>query len=129
MEPMQPVAPVQPVEPTYPGRRVRPSESPDAGAWRAANFVYIFFGVIEALVLIRFLLKLLAANPDAGFSNLIYGITAPLVAPFQGVFPTPTSNGSVLEVAALLAIIVYALISWVIVRLIDLARRNPTYTA
>jgi uncharacterized protein YggT (Ycf19 family) len=117
--------PVQPIDSTYPDRRVRPSGSPDVGVWRAANLVYIVFGIVEALILIRFVLKLLAANPNAGFSSFMYGITAPLVAPFQGVFPTPASNGSILELASLLAIVVYALIAWAIVRLIELAQRNP----
>ncbi len=128
MEPVGPVQPMQPVqpEPVYPDRRVRPPASPNWGTWRAANFVYIVFGIIEALILIRFVLKLLAANPDAGFSNFMYNVTAPLVAPFQGVFPTPASHGSVLEIASLLAIVVYALISWAIVRLIELAQRPPT---
>ncbi len=129
VQPVQPVEPVQPVQPVYADRRVRYTEPPRQGVWRAANLVYIIFGVIETLILLRFILKLLAANPAAGFSSFIYNITAPLVAPFQGVFPTPTSNGSVVEVAALLAIVVYALIAWVIVRLIGLAQRGPTYTA
>jgi uncharacterized protein YggT (Ycf19 family) len=126
VQPVQPVQPVYPVEPVYPARRVRPGTPPNWGAWRAANFVYIIFGIIEALILIRFVLKLLAANPNAGFSSFIYNVTAPLVAPFQGVFPTPASNGSVLEIASLLAIVVYALISWAIVRLIELAQRPTT---
>lgn len=127
--PVQPVEPAQPVQPVYySDRRVRAAGSNEVGAWRAENFVYVLFGIVEALVLIRFVLKLLAANPNAGFSSFMYNLTAPFVAPFQGVFPTPASNGSVLEIASLLAIIVYALISWAVVRLIDLARR-PTYTA
>lgn len=130
---VQPVEPVEPVEPVQPMRRADPDDAyaPTWRGWRAAQIVYTIFGVLEALILIRVILKLLAANPDAGFSNLIYGITGPFVAPFQGVFPTPQSNNSVLDVAALLAILVYALLAWGIARLIDLAsqRRGPTYTA
>jgi len=125
-QPVYPVQPVQPVETEYPGRRVRSASSTEVASWRAANFVYVLFGIVEALVLIRFVLKLLAANPDAGFSSFIYNVTAPLVAPFQGVFATPASNGSVLELASLLAIVVYALLSWGIVRLIELAQRPTT---
>jgi uncharacterized membrane protein YhdT len=97
---------------------------------RAIQIVYIVFGLIEALIAFRVVLKLLAANPNAGFSALIYTVTWPFVAPFQGVFPTPATNGSVFEFSSVLAIIVYALISWVIVQLIQIgARRRTTTTA
>ena len=116
--------------PMQPVRRVRSDESyaPSWRGWRAAQIVYTIGGIIEALIVIRLILKLLAANPDAGFSSFIYGITNPLVAPFQGVFATPQSHGSILDMAAILAIIVYALLIWGIARLLDLAQRrsNPT---
>ncbi|HEX5158756.1 MAG TPA: YggT family protein [Ktedonobacterales bacterium] len=67
-------------------------------------------------------------TPNAGFSNLIYTITAPLVAPFQGVFPTPQSHGSILDLAAVLAIIVYALLTWGIARLFEFMRRRSMPT-
>ncbi|HEX6544226.1 MAG TPA: YggT family protein [Ktedonobacterales bacterium] len=111
---------LQPVE------RVERDEAyaPSWRGWRAAQIVYTIGGIIEVLIVIRALLELLAANPDAGFSSFIYGITDPLVAPFQGVFPTPHTNGSVLDMAAILAIIVYALVIWAIARLLDLAQRR-----
>jgi hypothetical protein len=40
------------------------------------------------------------------------------VAPFQGIFPTPATQNSVLELSSLVAIAAYALIAWGIVRLI-----------
>ena len=42
----------------------------------------------------------------------------PPVAPFQGIFPTPATQNSVLELSSLVAIAAYALIAWGIVRLI-----------
>lgn len=93
---------------------------------RVCQIVYLVFGVIEVLIAIRFLLKLLAANPDAGFSSFMYGITEPFVAFFQGVFPTPVSRGSVLELSSVLAIIVYALLAYIIVRVIRIAARRQT---
>ena len=98
--------------------------APSWRGWRASQIVYTIGGIVEALILIRAILELLAANPDAGFTNLIYTITDPLVAPFQGVFPSPQSHGSVLDLAAILAIIVYALLTWAVARLFELARRR-----
>lgn len=88
---------------------------------RLAQAVYLIFGVIEALLIIRFALKALGANANAGFSSFIYNITRPLLAPFAGMFGTPQSGGSVLEIHTLVAIVVYALLAWLIGRLVWLA--------
>src|ERR1700730_12520043 len=86
-------------------------------ATRVIQLVYLIFGLIEGLIAIRFVLKALGANAGAGFAQFIYGITNPLVAPFYGLFGNPASQGSVLEVHSIVALIVYALLAWVIVRL------------
>ena len=86
-------------------------------AYRVVQLVYLVFGLIEGLIAIRFVLKALGANPSAGFAQLIYAITAPLVAPFYGLFGNPTAQGSVLEVHSIVALIVYALLAWLVVRL------------
>ena|SRR5579859_2322408 len=144
MEPVTPAAPVAPpmvartapiVEParTYtPAQYADGSLAPTRGglaAGRGAQFIYVVLGALDALLIIRFVLKLLAANPSAGFTSFIYGITAPFVLPFQGVFPSPQTNASVLEVSTLLAIIVYALLAWLIVSVIGaLTTRRPMRT-
>jgi len=117
--------------PVQPEARVRRVENdatyaPSWRGWRASQIVYTIGGIVEALILIRLVLELLAANPNAGFTNLIYSITDPLVAPFQGVFPSPQTHGNVLDLAAVLAIIVYALLTWAVARLFELIRRRST---
>ncbi|HEX9055894.1 MAG TPA: YggT family protein [Ktedonobacterales bacterium] len=122
VEPVEPVVPVAPVEPRY-----RPPISP---AYRLAQVVYLILGIVETLLAIRFVMKLLAANADAAFTALIYGITGPLVAPFEGVFPNAAGDRSVLELATLLAMVIYALLAWGIVKVIDISRRRqPPVTA
>jgi uncharacterized protein YggT (Ycf19 family) len=103
--------------------------APSWRGWRAGQIVYTIGAIVAVLIVIRIIFELLAANPNAGFSNLIYTITAPLVAPFQGVFPTPQSHGSILDLAAVLAIIVYALLTWGIARVFELMRRRSTPTS
>jgi hypothetical protein len=79
--------------------------------------IYVLFGVIEGLLLIRFFLRALAANPDAGFAQVVYTITGVLVGPFSGLFGTPQiSTGAALEVSTLVALIVYAGIGWLLAR-------------
>jgi len=87
-------------------------------AQRVVQLVYWVFGLIEGLILIRFILKALGANPSAGFAQFIYGITAPLVTPFYGLFGNPSAQGSVLELHSIVALIVYALLAWLIAKLV-----------
>jgi YGGT family len=121
VEPIQPIQPVQPVQPVVP---VQPVLIPPG--YRTRQIVYLILGILEVLLAIRLLLKLLDANPDAGFSSLIYGLTWPFVALFEGVFPEPGGHGSVLELSTVLAMIVYALLAWGIVRVIEISRRRQT---
>jgi YGGT family len=87
-------------------------------AHRAQQLIYWVFGLIEGLLAIRFVLKALGANPSAGFAQFIYGITDILVAPFAGLFGTPRASGSVLELNSIVAMIVYALLAWLLAKLV-----------
>lgn len=78
--------------------------------------IYLLFGILEALLAIRFVLRLLGANPNSGFASFIYGITAPFMAPFVGVFGEPALGSSVIEWNALVAIAAYALLAWVLAK-------------
>ena len=93
----------------YAGRR--------ATSIKITRAIYLIFGLIEALLAIRFVLKALSANAEAGFAQLIYGLTGPLVAPFIGLFGTPQApSGAVLEVHTLIALAIYALVAWLLAR-------------
>lgn len=83
---------------------------------KATQIIWLLTGILEALIGIRFLLKLLGANPQAGFAQFIYGITAVFLAPFIALFPSPSAAGSVLELSSLVAMLVYALAAWGVVR-------------
>jgi hypothetical protein len=74
------------------------------------------------VLLIRFVLKALGANADAGFAQLMYGITGPLVAPFVGLFGTPqAASGATLELNSPIALVIYALVGWLLARVALLA--------
>ncbi len=83
---------------------------------RLQNGIYLVVGILQGLLGIRFVLGLLGANPAAGFAQFIYGITGPFIAPFVGLFGQPRFEGSVFEFNVLVAIVVYALIAWVLVK-------------
>jgi hypothetical protein len=85
---------------------------------RLGLVIYSLLCLLDALLVIRFALKALAANPGAAFTSFIYRTTEPFAAPFYGVFPTPALNNNVLEVSTLLAICVYGLLAWLIANLV-----------
>lgn len=86
-------------------------------SYRLVQAIYVVFGIIEALIAIRLVLRALGANPDAGFAQFIYGVTAPLVAPFVGLFGNPQAGSSVLELHSIMALVVYALVAWLLGKL------------
>lgn len=84
----------------------------------AFRLIYYILDIIEALILIRFLLRLVQANPAAGFVQFIYGLTAPFVDPFLGIVPTTFVSGYPIEWASIVAMVAWAVLFAVIARLI-----------
>lgn len=87
-------------------------------ARRGVELIYLIFGVIVGLLLIRVVLKLLGANPAAGFTQFAYGVTDFFLAPFRNLLPTYSNGQAQLELSVVIAILVYMLIAWVLARLI-----------
>ena len=90
------------------------------------QIIWAILAVLEILLGLRFILKLIAANPDSGFAVFIYGITKPFLAPFTALVGTPTSGGTILEVTTLIAMAVYALFFWIVVRVALIAANRPS---
>ena len=84
--------------------------------------VYFFFGALEVLLAFRLVLKLSGASVYSAFVGLIYGLTGIFILPFEGIFRRGFAQGvettSVLEPSTLVAIIVYAILAWGIVKLL-----------
>ncbi len=83
-----------------------------------ARVIYTISAVITSLLALRFLLSLLGANPANSFANLIYSLSRPLVAPFFGLFNYNAQLGIArFEFETLIALIVYGLLAWILVRI------------
>lgn len=95
----------------------------------AANVVWYVFGFIAALLAFRFVLKLFGANPASGFVEFVYTVSGVLSAPFDNIFGVTTARAgevrSVFEPSILVAIAVYGLIAWGVVKLIQINQRQP----
>ena len=88
--------------------------------FRFNQVIWYILGVIEVLLTFRLILLMLGANITAGFANLIYMITGPLVVPFSGILGISASGSSMIDWSILLAGIVYLCIAWGLVYLLDL---------
>ena len=92
------------------------------------NVVWYIMGLVEILLGIRFLLKLLGANPASGFVDFIYSVTNVLTAPFDNIFNVARVDAgqvqSVFEPSIIVAMVVYALIAMGIRKLFAINQRS-----
>ncbi len=111
---------------THEERIERPGPPPapvrvDPYNYRAVQVTWFVITLIDAMVAIRFVMKLLGASTQAPFVGFVYGLTSPLVSPFRGIFADSGQGFFIFEPASLVAIAVYALLGWAIVAAIRIA--------
>ena len=103
-------------------RIVKDSASDRIGlAHKLSQLVWLLGGLLQAILGLRFLLKLIAANPNSPFADFIYQFSDMFLWPFQALTISPsTPQGVVLEIPTLIAMVIYAILTWAVVRLIEL---------
>jgi uncharacterized protein YggT (Ycf19 family) len=79
----------------------------DENLAQVLRIAWFLFGLLEALLALRFILSLLGANERNDFAATVYGMTALFVAPFRTLFPTSAASASPLEIYTLVAMLVY----------------------
>lgn len=87
----------------------------------------LLFGILAVLLGLRILLLLLVANEQNSIVDFVYDVTEPLVAPFRGIFNFDTvspGGGSVLDVAAVVALIGWLLIYALLMAILRLGDRR-----
>ena len=87
-------------------------------SFKATQLIWLFLGILEGMLGLRFGLKLIAANPESPIVAMIYGFTNLFLYPFAGMTVTPSAGGMVLELPTLFAMAIYALIAWAIERIV-----------
>ncbi len=91
------------------------------------RIVDVLFSIVGIFLLLRFTLKLFGANASVSFVSWLYEMTAVLLEPFRGIFPTRTfENQYVLEFSTLFALLAYGLAYFLIVALLDALTPTPT---
>jgi hypothetical protein len=113
--------PILAMESSYTSPRTKP-------LYRGTQVVWYVLGIVEALLMFRFILRMLGANPAAGFTNFIYSLSLPFVAPFLNVFALGRVEGSpyVIEWSTLLAMMVYAVLAYGIIKIFIMSRTVST---
>lgn len=94
--------------------------------FKGIQIAWYLISAFEVILALRFILKLTGARPEAQFTNIVYNITWPIVAPFASVFPKTAIQGSVFEWTTLLAMAVYFIIGLAIVRLFLMSKTVST---
>lgn len=97
-----------------------------SGSTLAARTVAAVFGIIQALILIRIVLLLLDAQRSNELVRGILNASQLFVAPFEGMFRTDAlaAGGSILDIAAITALIAVTIIELVILAIVRIPRRT-----
>jgi len=133
----RPVAAANPgyVPPTQPaGGQVNVSSGPGYATpvapgplYYARRVISLLFGILAVLIGLRILLLLLVANQTNDIVNFVFNVTEPFVAPFRGIFNFDTvspGGGSVLDVAAVVALVGWLLIYVLLMAILRLGDRD-----
>jgi hypothetical protein len=104
---------------------ITPEKNDATASQKSEYYVYYLLGAVEILLAFRLVLKLMGASLSSGFVQLIYSLTGVFVLPFEGIFRKGFAQGiettSVIEPATVVALIVYAVLAWGIVKLIQIS--------
>lgn len=97
-----------------------------SGLSTVRRVIAFLFGILQTLLILRIVLLLLNANQDDQIVSAILSITQPFVDPFMGIFQLDSvtgEQGSVLDIAAIVALIGWTLIETLILSLLRLFDR------
>lgn len=85
------------------------------------SIVHALADCVQALLAVRFLLVLFGANPAVPAVRFVGTLTDRLVAPFSGIFPDTVLGALRVEWSTVAAMVVYAVLAALIIRLLGLA--------
>jgi hypothetical protein len=93
----------------------------------ARRIIYLVFGLIQLVIGARIVLLLLNAREGNALVAGVLNISQPFVAPFEGILNSNSlhSAGSTLDLAAILALVGWTILEFVIFWIIGIFRREP----
>lgn len=96
-------------------------------SFKTSQLIWLAFGLVEALIAMRIVLKLIGANSASLFAAFIYDVSYIFLFPFEGLVGTPAAGGAVLEFSSIIALIIYALLAWGTVRIVRVLFYSPRW--
>ena len=105
---------------------VRPSHNETA-----RRVAVLAFGLIQIVIGLRIVLLLLNAHTGNFIVSVINNLGGVLIAPFEGILRTNalSAGGSVLDVAAIVALVGWTIIEAIVIWSLAVFRREPTVSA
>jgi hypothetical protein len=125
--------PAYPADPVYapPATRTtavaETSTLTPSGGEVARRIVTLIFGIIQVFIVLRIVLLLLNAREGNGVVQFILDVSQIFVAPFVGIFNTDAlkASGSVLDIAAIAALVGWTILEMIVLWVVNIARREP----
>jgi hypothetical protein len=104
----------------------RTDVSPSGGEM-LRRVVILIFGIIQVFIILRIVLLLLNAREGNDLVSFILNTSQLFVAPFVGIFNNDAlkAGGSVLDIAAIAALIGWSLLEVIVIWAVNLLRREP----
>jgi len=98
-----------------------------SGTEYASRIVTFLFGILQVMLILRIILLLLVANRGNDVVQFVLNVTQPFVDPFIGMFSlnrVTADQGSVLDIAAIVALIGWTLVEALILAAIRIFSRR-----
>ena len=99
---------------------------PSRGEFTRRALVFLF-GIVQGVILLRIVFLLLDARESNGIVSGILNFSQIFVGPFDGILHTNalTTGGSILDVAAIVAIVGWTVLEFVFIAGVGIFRREP----
>jgi hypothetical protein len=106
---------------------VERAEVSPSGGEMLRRVVVLIFGIIQTFIVLRIVLLLLNAREGNDLVAFILNTSQLFVAPFNGIFNRDAlaSGGSVLDIAAIAALVGWTILEFIILWAVNLMRREP----
>jgi hypothetical protein len=98
-----------------------------SGGEMASRVVVLLFGIVQVFIILRIVLLLLDAREGNDLVSFILNTSQIFVSPFEGILRTNalTEGGSVLDLAAVVALIGWTVLEALILAAVGIFRREP----
>ena len=99
-----------------------------SGGELAGRVVILLFGIVQVLIILRIVLLLLNAREGNDLVAWILNTSQIFVSPFNGMLNTDAlkAGGSILDVAAILALVGWTILEALILAAVGIFRREPS---